>query len=131
MIRFFLSATLLLVATSQAAAEDQCWRLGELKGYSSAQGNQFKFSEDGFGKEVYELRIGSNGGSISNAGVSCIAMSTEALLCTRGTDGITAIESWAVDSSSGKAFFTRNRTGSGPFNGTFAFVGRVLGTCKY
>lgn len=131
MNRLFLSATILLAATSQAMAGDQCWKLGEFKGYSSVQGNEFKFTEDGFSKEVYELRIGSNGGSVSNAGVSCIVMSPEALLCTRGPDGITAIESWAVDSASGKAFFTRNRTGIGPFNGAFAFVGRVLGSCKY
>lgn len=122
---------ILFLAAMSFNAQANCWRVGEFKGYSSIAGNDYKVGSDGISGATFTIQIsGKTSGIIPNQDMRCLELAPHSLLCLYSQDGRGTAETWSVDPAKGVAYYSRSRSGFGPFDGSAMFVGRILGSCQ-
>ncbi|KAB7703783.1 hypothetical protein GBN26_00985 [Plesiomonas shigelloides] len=122
-------AILVLFLPSLALAE--CYVVGDLKGYSTRENDDFKISSDGISSQKFIVEINGDKSSVSPNSMTCMQAGSHTLLCFDQTsEGQSTIETWAVYPTTGKAIHTKSINGYGPFNGGNLFVGSIKGQCS-
>jgi hypothetical protein len=119
-----------LLSLAAMSAEAQCWRVAEIKGYSSRASEGYTLSADGFTGREFEITVQDRGGSVSPSSLKCERSSPVSLLCIDSKSGKVTVETWVIDEVAGRVLHTKSITGYGIHDGGNLFVGRVLGKCR-
>lgn len=116
---------------SLPSAFAECWTIENLSGYSAKGFNAYRITADGLRGKRFHLTLSGKDSSMSPShGMSCAQTAPLVLLCS-GPDGSgITIETWALDISMKKAYYTQMRSGYGPLDGANLFVGEVTGRCE-
>lgn len=119
-----------LLSLVAITAEAQCWRVGEIKGFSTRASDGYTLTADGFGAREFEVTIQPGNGSVSPSSLKCQPSSSVSLLCVETKDSRVAVETWVIDETAGRLVHTKSVSGYGIHDGGNLFVGRVLGRCR-
>ena len=123
---------LALAAMVPVVCKAGCWEVSDLKGVSAAAHEAYKLTPDGFGKNAPAIHLVSTdaGGMVSGHGdFVCKEFGPTTVVCFGGEAGSSHVETWTIDPVSDVAWFTRTRSGFGPFDGAALFVGKAV-SCK-
>lgn len=108
----------------------ECFVVGNLKGYSTREYEEYKVSEDGVSSQKFILEIKGDNSRVTPNTMSCMQMGSHSLFCFDETsEGQATIETWAVYPDKGKVVYTKSINGYGPLNGGNMFVGNINGEC--
>lgn len=127
MKRFLVLAMVFIACPTWA----QCWKVENLRGYSAAASDHYKFIEDGFTGKKFYINITAKKADLETSGTGSdldyIPISATSMVGMYTIDTKQTIETWMVNGD--KAFMTRVRQGMGGLDATMAFVGDVTGKC--
>lgn len=108
-----------------------CYVIGDLKGYSTRENEDYKILDDGISSQKFIIEINGDKSSVSPNDMSCMQAGSHTILCfDKTSEGQSTIETWAVYPDKGKAIYTKSINGYGSFNGANLFVGNVKGQCN-
>lgn len=127
MLKAFIAISILCAATSASA---DCWTVGNFKGFSAPQYDNYTYGSDGISSQTFNVLISNKKASIVPGDLDYVAASTNSVVGRSVDNRKLTLETWAIDTETKKAFFTQTRIGSGSFDGTKSFIGDVLGHCK-
>lgn len=117
-----------LFANNTVCAE--CYVIENMAGYIAANREDYKIVDDGMKERKFFVQINGQGSSVSPSDLSCIETSSTSLLCSYNKDGQSTVETWAVDPTKKKAYYTQTRSGFGPtMNNAKLLVGDIVGRC--
>lgn len=127
MKRFLVLAMVFIACPTWA----QCWKVENLRGYSAAASDHYKFVEDGFTGKTFYINITAKKAGLETSGTGSdldyIPISATSMVGKYTIDTKQTIETWMVNGD--KAFMTRVRQGMGGLDATMAFVGDVTSKC--
>ena len=119
---------LLLALPFGVIARNDCWLVGQLKGMAIREGDS-EISKDAMSGMTFKVGIYGKLASVEPSDLTCTPMGEAMLVCAFVTETRATVETWAIDTVSGRVVHTSNRSLSGPFTGGRLFVGKVLGLC--
>jgi hypothetical protein len=114
---------LLMLSTVSYA---DCWKVGELKGYSARNSDGYILSADGLTGQEYSLNIDGDGTAVIPNDMQCMELTAHSILCV----GEGTVEVWSVDPLKNAAYYTKSANGFGAFDGPTIFVGKIIGSCN-
>lgn len=108
----------------------ECWKVEELKGYSSRAGSEYKISEDSLTGRTFLVKISGDTSVVTPNDLTCKQVSSTSLVCISTGKSRGVVETWSVDPKNGIAFYTKSISGYSLFDGRTLFVGKIIGSCK-
>ena len=122
---------ILFILTIPSLAFAECYVVGDLKGYSVRESDNYVISKDGISSQKYIIEINGDNSSVTPNDLECTTAGDNALLCLDKSAGNqTTIETWSVYPSKNKVVYTKTINGYGVFNGANMFVGNIKGKCN-
>ena len=117
----------LTLATSCFA---ECWKIGELSGYSARASDGYEITKDGLTGKTFFLQVVGEASAVVPNDLSCREVSSTSLVCISTEKARSVVETWSVDPENGSAFHTKSVSGYSAFDGANLFVGKILGSCN-
>lgn len=108
----------------------ECWKIGDLKGYSSRAGSEYKISEDSFTGKTFMVQISGATSAVVPNDLTCKEVSSTSLVCISSEKNRGVVETWSIDPKNGVALYTKSVSGYNIFDGGNLFIGKIIGTCK-
>ncbi len=111
-MRYLRIALFLALAGSAPAFADDCWIVSNLHGYTAADSDAYRFSEDGIGHAIL-ICFTADGGSVSGTDIPLVKFGNSTLAGYSGNEaGLEAFEVYQLDRNNEKLLFTRTRIGT-------------------
>lgn len=112
------------------ASYANCYVIGDLKGYSTRQVDNFEIGKDAISSQKFIVEFNGEESNVSPNTMSCFQAGATTLICASvGDEAESTIETWAVYPDTKKAVYTKSINGYGAFNGANMFVGNIKGYC--
>ena len=111
----------------QSVAE--CYVVGEFKGQSIRQNENFVFEADGMTGQKFMIDIDGNNSKVTPNDMSCTQVGKNTVVCGDSLPETSVIETWSVYPDKKIAVYTKTINGYGNFNGGSLFKGQILGQC--
>ncbi|MGZ0019272.1 hypothetical protein [Nitrosomonas sp. wSCUT-2] len=118
---------ILLFISMQSVAE--CYVVGEFKGQSIRQNENFVFADDAMTVQKFMIDIDGNNSKVTPNNVNCMQMGKNTVICGESSPETSVIEIWSVYPDKKIAVYTKTINGYDIFNGGRLFKGEILGQC--
>ena len=123
--------TLILFIAFSSQAYAQCFVVGDLKGHSARENENFEVIDDAISGQKFIIEINGENSSVTPNDMSCLEVSVNSLMCfSQASDKKSTVETWTVYPSNNKVVYTKAINGYGVFDGGKLLVGSVKGRCE-
>ncbi|MFV9686591.1 hypothetical protein ACNY67_06830 [Pantoea sp. KXB45] len=127
MLKSSLGFALVLFSISSHA---DCWVVGNLHGMAASKSNSYRFSEDAFSGQTFQIHAEKDHSTVLGSDLNFIGLNRKSVIGTYFEDPRRSVETWNISDDGKRVFYTMTRTGfSDDLDGTKSFVGDVLGKC--
>lgn len=107
-----------------------CWVVGNLHGMAASKSNSYRFTEDTFSNQTFQIKAEKDHSMVSGSDLNFIGVNKKSVIGTYYDDPRRSVETWNISYDGKKVFYTMTRTGfSDDLDGTKSFVGDVFGKC--
>ncbi|MBX9637996.1 hypothetical protein [Nitrosomonas sp.] len=119
---------ILLFISMQSVAE--CYVVGEFKGQSIRQNENFMFAADSMTDQKFMIDIDGKNSKVTPTDMNCTQIGRNTVVCVDSEPETSAIVTWSMYPDRKIAMYTKTINGYGNFSGGSLFKGQILGQCS-